>query len=464
MAHLEGVLLLAREPLGSRKLAQLAGLADGTEARTLIRTLNRLYDGEGCAFRVVEVAGGWQLRSRAKFAPWLRRLCAAESEVRLSAPALETLAVVAYRQPILRADIEAIRGVQCGEVLRQLMERDLVRIVGRSDELGRPLLYGTTKRFLEVFGLRHLDGLPRLNQSIHSSKMEGDTNVKIAADAKVLLEDGPAETNTALLEKRLDVVAAKDDEDEDLDASEDEDEDELEDDDDFEDDDWEEVEDEEEEEDLEEEEEPTRKKKRKKSGKTTTKSGKTTTTMTGRTEKRKRKKKKRTGSSPLSSLVPGLAVSSSPASEVPEGPGTGPLVHPRSQPRQPLRPYDRLYDRAFQPRARARSAASSRGTASRSSPTCGPAPIRNTPRSSTARRSAPRSSRAGSSIASWATRSAGGRRAATSTTTRGTSSTTRLRRRPRSARGSIGCSAWRRTVARSSCAAKRTPPIATAAG
>ena len=261
LARLEGVLLLAREPMGSRKLAQLAGLADGTEARTLIRTLNRLYDEEGCAFRVVEVAGGLQLRSRAKFAPWLRRLCAAEGEVRLSAPAMETLAVVAYRQPVLRADIEAIRGVQCGEVLRQLMERDLVRIVGRSEELGRPLLYGTSRHFLEVFGLRHLEELPRLNQPIHSSKTEGDSNVKIAADTKVVLEDGLAETSAALLEKRLAPrgcpVAVKDDEDdEDLGASEDEDEDVEDEDDDFEDDDWEEVEDDDDEaEDLEEEEE-----------------------------------------------------------------------------------------------------------------------------------------------------------------------------------------------------------------
>lgn len=161
LAQLEAVLFLTREPLGSRKLAQLAGLADGTEARTLVRTLNRLYDTEGCAFRVVEVAGGFQLMSRGKFAPWLRRLHASQTEVRLSPPAMETLAVVAYRQPVLRAEIEAIRGVQCGEILRQLMERDLVRIVGRSEDLGRPFQYGTTRLFLQVFGLRDLDELPR---------------------------------------------------------------------------------------------------------------------------------------------------------------------------------------------------------------------------------------------------------------------------------------------------------------
>jgi segregation and condensation protein B len=159
--RLEAVLFLAREPLNTRKLAQLAGLADGTEARTLVRRLNRLYDESGSAFRAEELAGGFQLLSRPKFGPWLRRLCRSPVEVRLSAPAQETLAVVAYRQPVLRAEIEAIRGVDCGEILRQLMDRDLVRTAGRAHELGRPYWYATTKRFLQVFGLRHLDELPR---------------------------------------------------------------------------------------------------------------------------------------------------------------------------------------------------------------------------------------------------------------------------------------------------------------
>jgi len=161
LRRLEAVLFLAQEPLSSRKLARLAGLTDGTQARTLVRRLNRLYDTGGWAFRAEEVAGGFQLMSRPKFAPWLRRLQPAPVEVRLSPPALETLAVVAYRQPVMRAEIEAVRGVQCDEVLRQLIERDLVRVVGRSEQLGRPYLYGTTKRFLQVFGLRHLDELPQ---------------------------------------------------------------------------------------------------------------------------------------------------------------------------------------------------------------------------------------------------------------------------------------------------------------
>jgi segregation and condensation protein B len=161
MGRVEAVLFIAREPLSTRKLAQLADLADGTEARTVVRALNRLYEKEGRAFRAAEVAGGFQLLSRRQFVPWLRRLCSAPVEVRLSGPALETLAVVAYLQPVLRVDIEAVRGVQCGEILRQLMERDFVKIVGRSDELGRPFLYGTTRRFLQVFGLRSVEELPR---------------------------------------------------------------------------------------------------------------------------------------------------------------------------------------------------------------------------------------------------------------------------------------------------------------
>jgi len=160
LARMEAALFLAREPLTSRKLAQFAGLADGTAARTLIRRLNGLYDLSGSAFRVEEVAGGYQLLTRPQFGGWLRRMFTSPWSCRLSAPALETLAVVAYRQPAPRADIEAIRGVDCGEILRQLMDRDLVRIVDRSDELGRPYRYGTTRRFLQVFGLKHLDDLP----------------------------------------------------------------------------------------------------------------------------------------------------------------------------------------------------------------------------------------------------------------------------------------------------------------
>ncbi len=158
--RLEAVLLLAKMPLNPRKLSQLAHLADATEARTLVRQLNRTYDSLGRAMRVEQVAGGYRLLSRPKLAPWLARLGHLPAAVRLSTPMMETLAVVAYRQPVSRASAEAVRGVACGELLRQLMERDLIRIVGRSEELGRPYLYGTTKRFLQLFGLPNEEALP----------------------------------------------------------------------------------------------------------------------------------------------------------------------------------------------------------------------------------------------------------------------------------------------------------------
>lgn len=186
-ARLEAVLFLSHEPINTRKLAQLANLADGTEARTLVRRLNDWYDAAGSAFRAEEVAGGFQLLSRPQFAGWLRKgglsavspaagvtAAGSSGEVRLSAPALETLAVVAYRQPVMRSEIEAIRGVDCGEILRQLMERGLVRTAGRAHELGRPYLYSTTRRFLQVFGLKHLDDLPRAEQ-FRAAVPAGDT-------------------------------------------------------------------------------------------------------------------------------------------------------------------------------------------------------------------------------------------------------------------------------------------------
>lgn len=270
-------MFLSREPLNSRKVAQHANLQDGTEARTLIRALNRLYDQEGRAFRVEEVAAGYQLLTRRKFAGWLRRLSHVPLEIRLSGPALETLAVIAYRQPVLRADIEAIRGVNCGEILRLLMERDLVRIGGRSEELGRPYLYTTTKRFLQLFGLTALEDLPpvenlpalnlastsvQLTASDYKSDNEARFQEKESDVSVSTLMDWPTDEQELTRRARQQVAQPRleddedefeddeldDDEDDDLDDDEeddaDDDEDEDEDlDEDF-DDEWEEVDDE----------------------------------------------------------------------------------------------------------------------------------------------------------------------------------------------------------------------------
>ncbi len=201
--RIEAVLMTADRPLGERKLAsilQLDGASSEVEAesdagteteaepadgeavvanesdssggsnvssgsavariRTAVESLNADYEQTGRSFRIERVAGGLQMLTMPAYAEDITRLKGARQSSRLSQAALETLAIIAYRQPILRADLESIRGVACGEVLRSLMERRLVRIAGRAEEVGRPMLYGTTKEFLEVFGLATLDDLP----------------------------------------------------------------------------------------------------------------------------------------------------------------------------------------------------------------------------------------------------------------------------------------------------------------
>jgi segregation and condensation protein B len=164
LALVEAALLAADEPLTARKLATAAGLADGAEARRLVRRLQGLYDKDTTAFQVEELAGGFQLLTRPEYHRWLVRVRRGGQELRLTAAMKETLAIVAYRQPIMRANVEAIRGVHAGEVLRQLMEKGLVRIAGRHDSLGRPVLYGTTRKFLQVFGLKSLKDLPQVEE------------------------------------------------------------------------------------------------------------------------------------------------------------------------------------------------------------------------------------------------------------------------------------------------------------
>ena len=165
MQTTEGVIFIAREPITITRLVQYARLHNGKEVRRVIEQLNKQYDKTNCAYRIEQVAGGYQLMSRPVFSGWLKRLEHTIAPQRFSAPSIETLAVIAYRQPVMRAEIEAIRGVGCGEVIRQLMERDLVRIAGRSAELGRPYLYATTRTFLGLFGLGSIDDLPAMEIS-----------------------------------------------------------------------------------------------------------------------------------------------------------------------------------------------------------------------------------------------------------------------------------------------------------
>ncbi len=160
MARLEAVLLVVGETLSPRRIAQLATLVDANEVRELIDKLNAGYDAEGSTFRIERLAGGYQMMTRREVCSWLNKLHHRQAEMKLTPSAMETLAIVAYQQPITRADLEAIRGVQSVEMLKYLMERGLVKIGGQEESLGRPYLYETTRRFLELYGLRSLDDLP----------------------------------------------------------------------------------------------------------------------------------------------------------------------------------------------------------------------------------------------------------------------------------------------------------------
>jgi segregation and condensation protein B len=162
-AKVEAALLTADRALSSTKLAEALNVPT-KRITASIETLNTQYDETGRSFRIEPVAKGWKVLTRPEYADVLEALHQSQSQQKLSPAAMETLAVIAYKQPILRADLEAIRGVACGEVLRSLMDRHLVKIVGRAEEIGRPMLYGTTKTFLEVFGLASLKDLPKVEQ------------------------------------------------------------------------------------------------------------------------------------------------------------------------------------------------------------------------------------------------------------------------------------------------------------
>lgn len=158
----EALLFASPDALTPAKIGEAAG---GVSPRLVRRSIDRLrasYARELRSFDVVEIAGGFKLYSRPEYQEYVARLERMRAPEKLSPSALETLAIIAYRQPMIRADIDAVRGVQSGAILKSLMDRKLIRVVGRADQPGRPLLYGTTKRFLDHFGLASLKDLPRV--------------------------------------------------------------------------------------------------------------------------------------------------------------------------------------------------------------------------------------------------------------------------------------------------------------
>lgn len=160
IARLEAAMFASDRGLSAGRLAKVAQLIDAKTARRLLDRLDDRLASSQSPFRVAKLASGYRLLTKPEYAYWLAQLHPKPSRVGLSPTALEALTIVAYRQPLTRADVEAVRGVQSLEILKQLADRGLIRIVGEDDSLGRPYLYGTTPLFLEMFGLARLEDLP----------------------------------------------------------------------------------------------------------------------------------------------------------------------------------------------------------------------------------------------------------------------------------------------------------------
>ena len=157
----EALLLAAGDVLTLERMRDLLGLTSVIHVREALDAITARWAETGMAVELQEIAGGVRVSTRPEYAEYVRRLSRRPEVDRLSPSLMETLSIVAYRQPAPRVEVERIRGVQCGEALRSLLERRLIKVVGRSDQPGRPLLYGTTRRFLEVFGLKSIKDLPK---------------------------------------------------------------------------------------------------------------------------------------------------------------------------------------------------------------------------------------------------------------------------------------------------------------
>ncbi len=185
----EALLFAAEGPLTPAQLMQVLDTSDKDAVADALARLREEYQATGRAFELVEVAGGHALRTRPDLAFWIRKL-KREQVTKLSPAALETLAIIAYKQPVLKAEIERLRGVEVGGVLRMLMEKDLVRVAGRKDLPGRPLIYGTTRRFLEVFDLKDLKDLPTLEEMEALAGEQGELFAGVGAQGEGQAQTG----------------------------------------------------------------------------------------------------------------------------------------------------------------------------------------------------------------------------------------------------------------------------------
>ena len=168
----EALILSSAEPISAARIAEIIPYCNEGQAKDLVNELNTEYNEQDRSFEIWEVAGGFQIRTRAEFSGYLQKL-QKERALRLSQAALETLAIIAYRQPTTRAEIEDVRGVDAGATVKSLLERHLIRIAGQREVPGRPMVYATTRRFLEVFGLERLKDLPTLRELDELAREQG---------------------------------------------------------------------------------------------------------------------------------------------------------------------------------------------------------------------------------------------------------------------------------------------------
>lgn len=192
---IEAVLLSAETPVSAGRLAEVVDGHGVREVARLVDELREEYGRTGRGFTIVEVAGGYQLATRSELSPWLRRFHKDRHQVRLSQAALETLAIIAFKQPLTRMEVDSIRGVNSAGVLQTLMEVGMVRITGRSDGIGKPMLFGTTREFLVHFGLKNLADLPKPKE-LEELLAEGEEKARVreqaaggAGEAEIVDED-----------------------------------------------------------------------------------------------------------------------------------------------------------------------------------------------------------------------------------------------------------------------------------
>ncbi len=171
---IEALLFISVDPIAIDRLKEILTGVEKDQIREKLFSLQEEYAGSDRGMQIVEVAGGYQMSTRAEMSPWIRELEKIKTASRLSQPSLETLAIIAYKQPLTRAEIEAIRGVDAAGVLKTLLDRRLVKIVGRKEVAGRPLIYGTTREFLMYFGLANLTALPTLKEFSDIAEREAE--------------------------------------------------------------------------------------------------------------------------------------------------------------------------------------------------------------------------------------------------------------------------------------------------